>query len=373
MSILIFLAVLVVLILVHELGHFAVAKWFGIRVDEFGIGFPPKVWGKKFGETEYTLNALPIGGFVRIWGEDPTQEHYEDGPESERSFVKKPRYAQALVLVAGVTMNVLLAFVLYTMTFMLGMPTAIDESEVGLSTSETRLLIDGTMPDSPAAGALKHNDEILKLSSGGEALGTNEAIVPSAVIRFVQEHAGRSIVFEVLRSGEKVMVELTPRAGLDPKDPEKELVGMQMQLVGTLASGPFESIKKGAIHTYDSLLLVSSGLAHFFMQAIRGDADLDQVAGPIGMAGMVGEQASRGPTWLLAFAALISLNLAVINLLPIPALDGGRLLFVLVEAITRRPIKPAFAVRANQIGFLALLALMAVVTLSDLFKLFGTS
>ncbi len=373
MSILIFLAVLVVLILVHELGHFAVAKWFGIRVDEFGIGFPPKVWGKKYGETEYTLNALPIGGFVRIWGEDPTQEHFEDGPESERSFVKKPRYAQALVLVAGVTMNVILAFLLYTGIFMFGMPTSIDESEVALSTTETRLLVDGTRPDSPASVGLKQNDEIRSLVAGGDILGGDGPILPSEVMQFVQDHAELPIVFKVERGGETVMVELTPRTGIDPEKPEKAIVGMNMILVGTLASGPIESIGKGFVHTYDMLLGVSSGLGNFFMEAIRGDADLDQVAGPIGMAGMVGEQASRGFVWLLMFAALISLNLAVINLLPIPALDGGRLLFVMIEAITRRSIKPAFAVRVNQIGFVLLLALMAVVTASDLFKLFGAS
>ncbi len=369
MSLLIFLIVLVVLILVHELGHFAVAKWFGIRVDEFGIGFPPKVWGKKFGETEYTVNALPIGGFVRIWGEDPTQEHYESGPESERSFVKKPRYAQALVLVAGVTMNIVLAFVLYVIVFMLGMPSVIDESEIRSSTSETRLIVDGMIPGSPADGLLQQNDEIRRVTSGADTLDTTP-MLPSEVTRFVQDHTGRPIVFDVVRGEETTMVELTTRAGLDPEHPEKELAGISMLLVGTLSVGFFDAVQQAFVHTYNTLLAVSAGLGSFFLDAVRGNADLDQVAGPVGMVGLVGEQVSRGFTWLLTFAAVISLNLAVINLLPIPALDGGRLLFVLIEAIIRRPIKPAFAVRANQIGFFALLALMAVVTASDIFKLF---
>jgi regulator of sigma E protease len=198
MSIILFLVVLVVLILVHELGHFAVAKLFGIRVDEFGLGFPPKVFGKRYGETEYTLNALPIGGFVRIWGEDPTDENIH-GTDSDRSFVNKPKYAQAAVLVAGVAMNVILAWVLFTAGFLFGMPSALSEEDV-LAGSEARLLVTSVLPDSPAAEVLKPSDEIVRIVAPSVALENAERpLLPSEVSDLVSTQGGNELTISVMR------------------------------------------------------------------------------------------------------------------------------------------------------------------------------
>lgn len=370
MSIILFIAVLFVLILVHEWGHFIVAKKSGIRVDEFGIGFPPKAWGKKIGETEYTLNWLPIGGFVRIFGEDPTQEHYENIEDKERSFVSKPRYIQAAVLVAGVTMNIILAFILYIGAYMLGMPAAVAEGDMERSLDNPQLLVTTVMPDTPADAGLRASDEIIRVTAGDTTLDSADTLTPSTVSALISEHAGEEVVFELNRRNEPAKVAVVPQTGILDDEPERAVAGFTMTLVGKEVLPFHKAVVAAGVRTYEDLLMITVGLFTFLKDAIVGTADLSTVAGPVGIAGLVGDAAALGLPWLMTFTAFISLNLAVINLLPIPALDGGRLVFVGIEAITRKPIKPAFATRANQIGFVALLALMALVTVSDVVKLF---
>jgi len=369
MTILIFFAVLVLLILVHEFGHFIVAKKSGIRVDEFGIGFPPKITGKKYGETEYTLNWLPIGGFVRIWGEDPTEAHYTDGPESERSFVKQPRYIQAAVLVAGVAMNVLLAYVLYVASYMIGMPTAVGPEAVAAG-EETQLIVTSVIEQSPAGAVLQAGDEIVALGNASSQLADG-AITPDSVSSFIALSGESEVVMDVVRRGERLEIVVTPEAGIIPDDPERIAAGFTMSLVGTVALPLHEALVAGAVRTYHALTDVVVGLWSIISGAVAGTADISNIAGPVGIVGLVGDAAALGFVWLMMFSAFISLNLAVINLLPIPALDGGRLVFVAIEAITRRPINPKFATRLNQIGFVALLALMLMVTVNDVLRIVG--
>ncbi|MBP9759754.1 MAG: site-2 protease family protein [Candidatus Pacebacteria bacterium] len=372
MSILIFIVVLVVLILVHEFGHFIVAKKSGVRVDEFGIGFPPKAWGKKIGETEYTINWLPIGGFVRIWGEDPTQEHYEEGPGSERSFVKKPRYIQAAVLVAGVTMNVLLAYVLFVGAFMIGSPTAVEEGAALGNIRDVRLLVTSILPDSPAEKVLKPGDEIRGVTRGTDTLlESSDTLSPKAVSDFIGLQAGVPVIIDVVRRGEHLSLPVTPEAGLIAEEPNRIVTGFSLSRIGTESMSFPKAVVAAGERTYTGLIDIVVGLGTLVGQAVQGKGDMSQVTGPIGIVGLVGDAAALGTVWLMTFTAFISLNLAVINLLPIPALDGGRLLFVGIEAITRRPIKPAFANRVNQVGFIALLALMALVTIHDIVKIFS--
>ena len=369
MTILIFLGVLVVLILAHEFGHFIVAKRAGIRVDEFGVGFPPKIFGKKLGETEYTLNWLPIGGFVRIWGEDPTEEQYE-GPGKERSFVGKPRIIQAAVLVAGVTMNVLLAYVLFVAAFMIGIPTALDETLDADRLGDARIIITSIVPESPAIGMLRPNDQVIGLRSDKEVLDVRP-LTPSMIADFIGAHGKTELTLDVIRRGEIVSLAVTPDLGVIPDDPDRAALGFSMTAIA-MEQLPFvDALQAGFERTWYSLTDVALGLWSFIAQAVTGTADYDQIAGPVGIAGMVGDAASLGITWLMTFTAVISLNLAIINLLPIPALDGGRLLFVIIESITRRHIKPAVARAVNQIGFIVLLGLMALVTAGDIWKLFS--
>jgi regulator of sigma E protease len=370
MTILIFLIILGIIVLVHECGHFFVAKKFGIRVDEFGIGFPPKVYGKKIGETEYTINWFPIGGFVRIWGEDPTEEHLT-GPGSERSFVSKPRYQQALVLVAGVTMNVILAFVLYTLSYMIGMPTAVDNAQ-DASVSNVHLTVTNVLPKGPADAFLKPGDQIESVSrASGASLDTAGIASTTQVANFIAESKDAAVTLGLVRGTQHFTHTASPKAGVISSDPSRYALGFSMSFVGTSQYGLWESITRGAERTYGATSDILGGFGELLHRIGAGTADMSQVAGPVGIVNMVGDAASLGLVWLLTFSAFISLNLAVINVLPIPALDGGRLLFVLIEAIIRRPISPSIANRVNTIGFIALLALMALVTVHDVIKLFN--
>lgn len=374
MSIIIFIIVLVLLILVHEFGHFIVAKKSGIRVDEFGIGFPPKLFGKKFGETEYTVNALPIGGFVRIYGEDYTDENGNviDDP---RSFVRKSKWIQAAVLVAGVGFNILFAWLLFVFGFMYGMPTALDEASIN-DARDVRLFVTGILPESPAAQAgLMPNDTITNVSVAGTdeaaVVGESGVLTPTDVSSFIAEHPDTKIAFEVQRKGEPKEVVVEPKAGVIAEDPGRAAAGFSMTLGGTVSYPPHVALVQGAKTTWSMFKEIAVSLAKFFYQTLTFHADFSQVAGPVGIVGLVGDATALGFAYLITFTAMISLNLAVINILPFPALDGGRLLFVIIESIKGSPIKPSVAANFNRVGFGLLILLMIAVTFHDVLKLIG--
>lgn len=363
MNLILFLIILGVLILVHELGHFAVAKMAKIRVDEFAIGFPPKIFKWKRGETIYSVNWLPIGGFVKIFGENPNEEN-TNGPDKTRSFIHKPRYIQALVLVAGVVMNILLAFIFFSFAIMIGLPApggyAGDKTLTNVSTSIIEVL-----PNSPAekAGFLS-GDKILAMESGGEKL---EDLRVEEVQGFIRAHGDRKITTLVERQGEQKEIQARAIFGLLNND--IPALGISLGQVGVLKLPFFEAIGEAAKITFYMVGAVSIGLFHLLQNAVVGQADFSQIAGPVGIVGLVGDASDIGFAYLLGFVAMISVNLAVINLLPFPALDGGRLLFVLIESIIRRRIKPVIANTLNTIGFALLLTLMVVVTYNDIIKL----
>jgi regulator of sigma E protease len=363
MTIIIFILVLVALIVVHEFGHFLVAKWSGMRVDEFGLGYPPKAWGKKIGETEYTLNWLPFGGFVKIFGEDP-----EPGIEAApRSFGSKPRSLQALVLVAGIAMNLLFAYVLLTATLFGGTTRALTDEEAARA-PDAVLAIASVLPESPAADAgLKPGDFILSASSSADAYEGADAKTFTA---FVAEHGQSDTLTLSVKSHDRVDdVLVRPATGVIAADPGRLALGVGLTAVGTISVPWYQAPVDGAVLTWELTKETAIALVHFFAGIFTLSADLSQVAGPVGIAGAVGDASDNGLASLATITALISINLALINLLPIPALDGGRLLFVIIEAITRKPIKPSFANAVNGIGFFLLVALMLVVTASDIFKI----
>ncbi|MDB4992210.1 MAG: hypothetical protein JWL75_455 [Parcubacteria group bacterium] len=366
MTVIIFIIVLVVLILVHELGHFIVAKLSGMRVDEFGIGYPPRIAGWKFGETEYTINALPFGGFVKIYGEDEVDTEVLT---SKRAFSARPKFFQALTLVAGVAMNLLLAYILITATLLMGTPRALAPNEITTAT-DVHLAIAEILPGSPAAKAgLMSRDEVLSVTGvpGAEPFTSTD---PVAFLAYVgSDTSAQALTFTVRRNGVEKNIIATPAAGVLTEDPSRLALGVSIVPVGvipeTLSHAPID----GAIYTWEITKGTALGLATFFGQAITLHANLSQVSGPVGIAGAVGNAYAQGAAALMSIAAIISINLAIINLLPLPALDGGRLLFVIIEAIIRRPIKPSVAATVNGIGFALLLLLMVVVTGSDIWKL----
>lgn len=363
MSIFLFIVILVALIVAHELGHFVVAKLSGMRVDEFGIGYPPKLWGKKIGGTEYTLNALPFGGFVRIFGEDETDAASPD------AFSARPRLAQALTLVAGVAMNLLLAYVIISGMLLMGTPRALSESEAAIA-PDAALVVAGVLPGSPAEEAgLRPGDTILSIDGEAQDLSTAD---PKVFTEFIAvQEAGAPLAIEIRREGETQTLTTSPEVGIIAGDPERPALGVSVATVGTVPVSLLRAPVEGAILTWEITKQTAVGLAEFFGSVFTLSANLAQVSGPVGIAGAVGDAYDQGLTPLLTITALISINLALINLLPIPALDGGRLLFVIIESVIRRPMPSVFVQGVNLAGFAFLILLMVVITASDLFKIAG--
>ncbi len=363
MSVIIFIIILAILILVHEFGHFIVAKKSGIKVSEFGLGFPPKIFGIKRGETEYTLNAIPFGGFVKIFGEDPDDESIS-GPEKERSIASKPRHIQAAVLIAGVTFNIIFAWALFSFGYIIGLPTSTSYDGPGV-VDNPRVLINAVSPDSPAERAgMKAGDAIAQISSG---VYVSDEVTPENVSNFIEAHGDEEITFQLQRGKELITTNVNAEEGVVVG---KLAVGISMDTVGLLRLPVHQALWEGAKTTWVVLSAVTLGILDFFGNAFIGNGDLSQVTGPVGIVGIVGDVSELGFVHLLSFTALISLNLAIINILPFPALDGGRLVVVAIEAVVRRPINPKILNWVNGLGFIALIMLMLVVTANDIFKLF---
>ncbi len=364
-SILLFLLVLFVLILVHEWGHYFAAKRTGMRVDEFGIGFPPKLFGVRRGETEFTFNALPIGGFVKIYGENGPDETAVS-EEPQRAFSARPRWAQAIVLAAGVVMNTLFAWLLFVVILMAGVQSVIPETDYQPETS--KLIVTSILPDAPASDAIPAQSIIEGVDSGAATL---DRLVPSAFSEFMSVHEGEpvNITYVTKEDAELGTATIVPKLGVIPDNADQAGIGVGLALVDEIKYPFFPALVEAANQTGQSLLAITKGLGSLIGGLFTGTADLSQVTGPVGIVGYVGDAAAFGLVALLHFMAIISLNLAVINLLPIPALDGGRLIFVGIEALIRRPIDPVWAARANMAGFAALMLLMLLVTVNDVMRI----
>lgn len=364
MTIILFIVVLAILILTHEFGHFITAKWGKIRVDEFGLGLPPKVFGIKKGETTYSLNWLPFGGFVKIFGEDPTEESIS-GPDSARSFVNRPKWIQAIVLVAGVTLNFGLGWLLISLNLLIGMPVAVEGLPANLNIREQQLTIVNVLKDSPAAQAgLEMGDQLISLSTNQERI---KDLTADSVKNFVKTKGGQKVAVEYARRGEaEKIVEVIPQTN----GGSEALIGIAMERIGLVSATWWQAPVYGLYFTYHLVVNTLLSFGQFFSSIMtEGRGALSAVAGPIGIYSLLNDASRLGLVYLFNFVALISINLAILNLLPFPALDGGRLLFVIIEAIIRRPIKPKIANALNLVGFVLLIALMLVIAVSDVFKL----
>lgn len=371
-TIVVFIFTLLILVISHELGHFLAAKKFGIKVLEFGFGLPPKIFGRKIGETLFSLNALPIGGFVKLFGEDETDK---DVLKSTRSFAAKPVFQRIVVVVAGVAMNFLLAVILFWIVlfargFEESIPLLTPHQFAGVNqVNESVILIGAVAPGSPAEEAgIKGGDRIIE--ADGVKLENADQFIQST-----KQRSGEKLTLTLVDpSEERKQVEIVPRAnppaGQGPLGVEIGMVNVARLKYET----PLQKITSGVVHSYNLTTysvdvlgkLISASLAARNLEPVSGS-----VAGPIGITNLTGSilQTESPLIPYLNFVALLSLNLAIINILPFPALDGGRLFFLLIEGITRRKVKPEVERWVHTVGMALLIALIVLITLSDISKL----
>ena len=362
MTILLVIAILVFLIVVHELGHFLVAKFFRVRVEEFGIGYPPRAFSfGTWGGTEYTLNWIPFGGFVRLFGDIGEQQH------GRGSLVDANRGVQALILVAGVVMNALAAWMLFAGALHAGIPRAVEAVVPG---EAVRLMIAEIIPGSPAeAAGLARGDEILAMEDArGIAL---PEFTPSAFADFVEIRGGQAIELTYRRGETTEQVSLTPAHAVIPDEAGRPAVGLALFLLSEKPLPWGEALQEATGVTLNAFATIGQSLWGIVERALAGAPSLSDIIGPVGLVGVVGDAAREGLGNILALAAFISVNLAIINLIPIPALDGGRLALLGVEVVMRRSAPRVALQILNALGIAFIVLLMITVTWNDIARLFA--
>lgn len=357
-TIIIFIALLGVLILVHEWGHFFVARKSGIRVDEFGLGFPPKAYSVKKGGTEYSFNWIPLGGFVKIHGEDG------DGAGEPDSFLSKSLPVRLAVVVAGVTMNFLFAILLLSFGFWYGIPQVVD-GDTPVSMRDVRVTVLQVAAGSPAdVAGLKTGDAVVKVSSGGEETSITDVGTLQSVIA---AHKGESMTVSIRRGQDILQKIMIPRKEAPANEGP---LGIVINKTGIMSYpwylAPIEGVK--AAFSLSGMFLSAFG-AFAFGLLVHGKAMAD-IMGPVGIGTLTYQATQLGLSYFIQFAAVISLNLAIINALPFPALDGGRILFLLIEGIKGSPVSRRAEKIAHTTGFAVLISLMVFVTVHDISKFF---
>ena len=339
---LIFIVILVGLIVAHEFAHFVTAKLFGVYVHEFGIGFPPRIWGKRIGETEYTLNWLPLGGFVRLMGEEDASD--------PRALAAQPRWQRFIVLVSGAAVNLVLPVLLFAIAF-----TIPHEEAIG------RAVVSEVTAGAPADEAGVQPGDVIY------AIGGRDAKNVTAAGRLVRLHMGHEIDLQVKRGEEFLTIPVEPRwAPPEGEGPTGITIAAQYPFTETVSQPPWESLPNGLRATLDTLILARNEIVGW----VKGSGG-PQLSGPVGIAQTTGEVARAGgiPP-LFELAALLSINLGVLNLLPLPMLDGGRIAFLLLEVLRGgRRIAPEKEALVHLVGFVLFVVLAVVVTFADISRI----
>lgn len=381
MTILIFVIVLGVLIFVHELGHFLTARKLNIDVEEFGFGYPPRVlgvavfeakdqssaktkktyrwfWGNKLSKQDdkvpamiYSLNLLPLGGFVKITGESG------DNSDNPRSFINQSVSKRALVLSAGVLMNFILAWFLFSVVFFKGFPQAIENSQAVDPAVVSDIVIAEVLADSPAAKAgLLLGDKIITVN--GQNLTKSDD-----VISLIQASKEQEIIFKINRQTQEIELSIKPEF-IEAQG--ETMIGIALVDTTIVHYGFFGSIWQGLKVTALMVWRILEALYQLLAGLIVTGKVAADLSGPVGVAVLTGQVAEMGWLYLLQFMAILSVNLGVLNILPIPALDGGRLLFVIIEKIRGRRLNQKAEAIVHNIGFALLMLLIIVVTIKDI-------
>ncbi len=342
---------LIGLVVLHELGHFLVAKKFGVRVEEFGIGLPPRLFGKKIGETLYSLNLLPLGAFVRLTGE-------EGSSTDPRSFGARSLLQRALIIGAGVIAFWIIAFFIFVgLALTTGIPASVsDEITEGVLNPQVRVL--GIAPESPAkAAGLLSGDAVQDFAKVGEFQS------------FINQHKGQEIVLSIVRAGQNLSIPITPR--LEPPVGEGPL-GIELVRTGNMQYRWYEAPVAASQKTIGLTVEIVQGLLGT-LAGVFGGKGLPEgvgVVGPIGIVDLLRNSFAFGIGHFLSFLATLSIYLAIFNALPIPAVDGGRLLFLGIEALRKKPLGERIEQRVNGFFFLLLITFMIWVTIKDITRLF---
>ncbi|MDP3727406.1 MAG: M50 family metallopeptidase [bacterium] len=356
LTILVFIVLLGALVLVHEWGHFFVARRFGVRVEEFAFGFPPRLASFMRKGTRYALNLIPIGGYVKIYGE---------GGEDERdpeSFSSRPIWQRLAIIAAGVGMNVVLAWALFSIGHGIGLPTVVGEGDAA---SEAAVTVISIAPGSPADDAgIRFGDVIREVAAGGVSVAVRRL---EDVQKFIDAHRGEEIGFELQRGGD--VIEKSALARAEPPAGEGS-VGIAMANVGFVRSPWWRAPWDGAKTTLSATVAITRALGGTVRDLfVEGRLSAD-VSGPVGIFVFANESRRLGITYLLELAGILSVNLALLNILPIPALDGGRILFLFLEGVRGVKINQKIEQAVHTVGFALLLLLMAAITYRDVVRIF---
>lgn len=376
----IFFALLALLILTHELGHFLVSLWVGVKVEEFGFGLPPRLlglvkirdketnktyWkvihkyskinyeGKEAASTIYSINAIPFGGFVKIFGEDGEEKH------NRNSFASQPVWKRFSILIAGILMNFLLGVGLFTYGYWSGFPEIIEDTD-NFNSAKVQIL--NINPGSPAeASGLKPGDTVKTISlPDGKKIPIDKV---TTLQTLVKEGAGQNVVMEVTRGNDIYRFNIVPR--VNPPEGEGP-TGITPARIGIVRYPILKAFQIGFTESIQLIWIMYDYFKNIIGNLLQAQKVSVDVSGPIGIVVLTNQFREMGFPYLLKFAGLISLNLAFINLLPYPALDGGRILFLLIEKIKGRPVSPKLEQIIHTVGLYSLLLLMVLVTFKDI-------
>lgn len=348
---------LIFLVVLHELGHFLWAKKFGVKVEEFGIGYPPRLFGKKVGETLYSINLLPFGAFVKLLGE-------EENNDDARSFSKQSVGKRSLIILGGVISFWITAAVLFSIVFNMGARMAVEDTDTGLK--DPNIQITGVALDSPASKAgLTIGDTVIKIKSQtGQAQNIDKV---NDFQSFIDNQKGQEIVLTIQRGNQTLDLKMTPR--VSPPDGQGPL-GVALTRTAIKKYSWYGAIWQGISATGNLTLAIFEGYYNAIKNVILSQPTGVSLTGPVGILSMASQAGELGVSYFLHFIGLISLYLAVFNILPIPAFDGGKLLFLGIEAVRKKPVSPKIEQNITVFFFAMLIILAIFVTIKDVQKIF---